>query len=200
VRRAAKERRMEKITIKKNLFCLPWTQTILGTVFKGKVNFMALDWLTRVNFSPPMLGICVNKQNASHEAILETKEFSVNVPSADMVEITDYTGLVSGKRIDKSGLFEIFYGELKMAPMIRDCPITIECRVVETVDLPTNYFFIGEIINIYSEEKYLTNEKPDYMKIRPFLLTMPDNNFWALGNSIGKAWTAGKALKEKLIF
>jgi flavin reductase (DIM6/NTAB) family NADH-FMN oxidoreductase RutF len=189
---------MEKITVKKNLFCLPWTQTILGTMLKGKVNFMALDWVTRVNFSPPMLGICVNKQNATHEAILDTKEFSVNVPSVDMMEITDYTGLVSGKQVDKSSLFEVFYGELKKAPMIKNCPITIECKVVETVNLPTNNFFIGEMINIYSEEKYLTDEKPNYEKIRPFLLTMPDNTFWSLGNPIGKAWNAGKKRKAKL--
>jgi flavin reductase (DIM6/NTAB) family NADH-FMN oxidoreductase RutF len=189
---------MGKVTVKKNLFCLPWTQTILGTMLKGKVNFMALDWVTRVNFSPPMLGICVNKQNATHEAILDTKEFSVNVPSVDMMEITDYTGLVSGKQVDKSSLFEIFYGELKKAPMIKNCPITIECKVVETVNLPTNNFFIGEMINIYSEEKYLSEEKPNYEKIKPFLLTMPDNTFWSLGNPIGKAWNAGKKLKETL--
>ena len=188
---------MGKVIVKKSLFCLPWTQTILGTTFKGKVNFMALDWVTRVNFSPPMLGICVGKQHATHEAILDTKEFSVNVPSVDMMEITDYAGLVSGKQVDKSGLFEVFHGELKKAPMIKSCPVTIECRVVETVDLPTNDFFIGEMINIYSEEKYLTDEKPDYEKIKPFLLTMPDNTFWSLGSPIGKAWNAGKKLKEE---
>jgi len=47
---------MAKITIEKNLFCLPWTQTLLGTHVNGKVNFMALDWLTRVNYQPAMLG------------------------------------------------------------------------------------------------------------------------------------------------
>ena len=82
---------MKKLLEQKNLFCLPWTQTILGTHLEGKVNFMALDWLTRVNYNPPMLGICVNKNNASHAAILTTGEFSVNVPSVDMMEVTDYT-------------------------------------------------------------------------------------------------------------
>jgi flavin reductase (DIM6/NTAB) family NADH-FMN oxidoreductase RutF len=66
---------MDKITIDKTLFCLPWTQTILGTQLDGKANFMALDWLTRVNIAPPMLGICVNKEHASHRAILNTKEY-----------------------------------------------------------------------------------------------------------------------------
>jgi flavin reductase (DIM6/NTAB) family NADH-FMN oxidoreductase RutF len=189
---------MEKATIKKDLFCLPWTQTILGTHYEGKANFMALDWLTRVNYQPPMLGICVNKMHASNTAVRDTGEFSVNVPSTDMVEITDYTGLVSGKRADKSGLFEVFYGELKAAPMIKTCPITMECKVDQTVELPTNTFFIGEIVNIYSEERFLTDGNPDVKKINPFVLTMPDNRFWSIGECVGKAWDAGKSLRDRL--
>jgi flavin reductase (DIM6/NTAB) family NADH-FMN oxidoreductase RutF len=129
---------MKKIIEQKNLFCFPWTQTILGSHLNGKINFMALDWLTRVNFKPAMIGICVNKGNASHGAIKTTGEYSINLPSTEMVEITDYTGLVSGKRVDKSGLFEVFYGKLKAAPMIASCPLSMECKVTQTVDLPTN--------------------------------------------------------------
>jgi flavin reductase (DIM6/NTAB) family NADH-FMN oxidoreductase RutF len=189
---------MEKIKIKKDLFCLPWTQTILGAHFEGRVNFMALDWLTRVNFQPAMLGVCVNRTHASNGAIRGSGEFSVNVPSVEMVDVTDYTGLVSGKNVDKSGLFEIFYGQLKYAPMIRQCPLSMECKVTQTVDLPTNTFFIAEIIDIYSEERFLTEGKPDVKKINPFLLTMPDNNFWSVGECVGKAWNAGKKVGERL--
>jgi flavin reductase (DIM6/NTAB) family NADH-FMN oxidoreductase RutF len=186
---------MKEILEQKNLFCLPWTQTILGTHLGGRVNYMALDWLTRVNFKPAMLGICVNKQNGSHAAIIETGEFSINVPSTAMVVITDYTGLVSGKRIDKSQLFEIFYGELKAAPLIKECPLNMECRVTQRVELPTNSFFIADIVNIYCDDMYLTDSKPDMKKIKPFVLTMPDNCFWALGDCIGKGWHEGKKFR-----
>ena len=187
---------MKIIFEQKNLFCLPWTQTILGTHLAGKVNYMALDWLTRVNFKPAMLGICVNKSNGSHVAIIETGEFSINVPSTDMVVITDYTGLVSGKRSDKSELFEVFYGELKAAPLIQECPLNIECRLSQRVDLPTNSFFIAEIVNIYCEDILMTDSKPDITKIKPFVLTMPDNRFWALSDCIGKAWHTGKNFRK----
>ncbi len=189
---------MKKIMIEKNLFCLPWTQTILGTLRNGKPNFMALDWVTRANFDPPMMGICVNNGHASNSAVRETGEFSINVPNVDMVEVTDYTGLVSGKNTDKSGLFEVFSGDLKAAPMITACPVNLECRVIRTVDLPTNTFFIGEIVAIYTEDRFLTDGKPDVRKVRPFLLTMPDNGYWAVGGSVGRAWQAGKAFKERL--
>jgi flavin reductase (DIM6/NTAB) family NADH-FMN oxidoreductase RutF len=187
---------MKQIFEQKNRFCLPWAQTILGTHLKGKVNFMALDWLTRVNVDPAMLGICVNKNNASHDAIIATGEFSINVPTVEMLEKTDYAGLVSGKHVDKSNLFEVFYGELKSSPMISECPLTIECKLSQTVALPTNSFFIAEIVNIYTESKFLSEGKPDVRKIRPFLLTMPDNNYWAIGENIGRAWSAGKKLRK----
>jgi flavin reductase (DIM6/NTAB) family NADH-FMN oxidoreductase RutF len=189
---------MSKIKIDKNLFCLPWTQTLLGTHLNGKINFMALDWLTRVNFDPVMFGICVNRRNASNSAIKETGEFSINVPTVDMVAVTDYCGIVSGNKTDKSDLFKVFYGELKQAPLIEICPINIECRLSETVELPTNTFFIGEALNIYSKEDFLTDGKPDVKKVNPFLLTMPDNRFWSIGDNIGKAWNAGARYKEQL--
>jgi len=189
---------MEKIVIEKTAFCLPWTQTLLGTHVNGKVNFMALEWLTRVNYQPAMLGICVNKGHASNAAIRQTNEFSINIPTVDMVEVTDYCGLVSGDKTDKSKLFEVFYGQLKSAPLIKECPLNIECRLVQTVDLPTNTLFIGEIVNIYSEERFLDNGKPDVSKIRPFLLTMPDNRFWSVGAQVGHAWKDGLKYKERL--
>jgi flavin reductase (DIM6/NTAB) family NADH-FMN oxidoreductase RutF len=74
--------------------------------------------------------------------------------------------------------------------------LNIECALARTVDLDTNTF-IGEIRNIYSEERYLENGKPDVRKIRPFLLTMPDNRFWAVGGQVGNAWKDGVKFKEK---
>ena len=101
---------MAKVDISDKIFAFVpiTTQTILGSHVHGKANFMALGWLTRCNFKPSMIAIAVNKSNQSADGILENGEFSVNVPSKDMVGITDYTGLVSAKKTDKSELFEIF--------------------------------------------------------------------------------------------
>jgi flavin reductase (DIM6/NTAB) family NADH-FMN oxidoreductase RutF len=189
---------MGKITVEKRSFCLPWTQTLLGTHVQGKVNFMALDWLTRANYEPAMLGICVGRGHASNKAIRETGQFSINVPTVDMIEIVDYCGIASANRDDKSKLFDVFYGELEAAPMITACPLNIECKLVQTVDLPSNTFFIAEIVTIFSEERYLAAGKPDVKKIRPFLLTMPDNRFWSVGEHVGNAWKDGAKYREKL--
>ena len=187
---------MAKVNIGEQAYVLPMATTILGSHLQGRPNFMALGWLTRVNFKPPMLGVAVSQGHATHAAIAETGEFSVNFPTVDMVEVTDYVGLVSGKRVDKSKLFDIFYGELKGAPMISECPLTIECKLSKTVELPTNSFFIGEIVGSYCEEQFLTNGAPDIKKVKPFMLTMPDNRYWSVGDSIGRAWSDGKAMKK----
>jgi flavin reductase (DIM6/NTAB) family NADH-FMN oxidoreductase RutF len=189
---------MTKVDIGEQAYVLPMATTILGSLLEDRANFMALGWLTRVNFKPPMLGVAVNQGHASHAAIIETGEFSVNFPTVEMVEVTDYVGLVSGKRVDKSGLFNLFYGKLKGAPMISECPLSMECKLVETVELPTNSFFIGEIVGAYSEERFLTDGVPDIKKINPFLLTMPDHGYWSVGELVGRAWSDGKAIKKRL--
>ena len=148
---------MAKINISDKIFAFVpiTTQTILGTHVNDKANFMALGWLTRCNFKPPMVAIAVNKSNQSCNGILDNAQFSVNVPSTDIVGITDYTGLVSARKTDKSGLFEVFYGELKAAPLIAECPFNVECRLYEKVELPTNYVFVGEVVGVYSDESIL---------------------------------------------
>jgi len=73
------------------------------------------------------------------------------------LEKVDYCGLMSGKRVDKSEIFEVFYGDLETAPMIVGCPICMECRLIQTIELPTHYLFVGEIIASYADENYLSD-------------------------------------------
>ena len=185
----------QKIKIDNNVSVYPMPVTLLGANVKGKANFMALGWVSRVNASPPMIGVGVYKSHYTREGIKENGSFSVNYPGEEMVRETDYCGLVSGEKIDKSGMFEVFYGELETAPMIKECTLNLECKLVETLEFPTNYFFVGEIIAAYSEEQYLTQGKPDIKKMEPLLLTMPDNSYWTVGNYTGAAWKIGKSLK-----
>ena len=191
---------MAKIGITDNVFAFVpiTTVTILGSHVQDRPNFMALGWLTRCNFKPPMIAISVNKSNQSCIGILESGEFSVNVPTTDMVSITDYTGLVSAKKTDKSNLFETFYGQLKRAPLIKECPINVECRVAEKVELATNFLFVGEVVGVHAEESVLTEGRPDPEKVYPFVLSMPDNRFWSLGECVGLAWHEGKSIKGNI--
>ncbi len=180
--------------IDNNVSIYPMPVVLAGAMVDGKVNFLAVGWISRVNSRPPMLAMALNKTHYTNGGIREHREFSVSVPGVDLLEKTDYCGLVSGREADKSKLFDVFYGKLRSAPLIRECPLCLACTLEEVVSLPSNDLFIGEIVEAYAEESALTGGNPDIMKIQPFTLTMPDNTYWKIGERAGKAWDAGRKL------
>jgi flavin reductase (DIM6/NTAB) family NADH-FMN oxidoreductase RutF len=139
--------------------------------------------------------VSLGKGHYTNPGIKENKAFSVCLPSEDMVAETDYCGIVSGKTTDKSQIFDLFYGELETAPMIHNCPLNLECRLVETVESSLNEIFIGEILGTYTEQRFMTGGKLDFNKMKPFILSQPDTTYWRLGGPVAKAWSIGKTLK-----
>ncbi|MFZ0005650.1 flavin reductase family protein [Methanoregula sp.] len=187
---------MDKIEIGFD-FSVPMPVVLVGTQVKGKVNFMTVAWCTRANSDPPMIVCGINRMNYTPEGIVENGTFSVNLPSASLVEKTDYCGLVSGERVDKTEVFEVFHGILDNAPMIRACPVTLECRLVHTLELPTNFLFVGEICGAYADAHIIKDNRPDFEAIDPLILTMPDNTYHHLGSTVGEAWNTGKGLIKR---
>jgi flavin reductase (DIM6/NTAB) family NADH-FMN oxidoreductase RutF len=183
---------MEKIKVDNSTRVFPMPMVVVGAAVEGRINYLAVAWVCWVNASPPMIGVALGKGHHTNKGIREHKEFGISIPGIDLIKAVDYVGLVSGAKEDKSKVFESFHGQLKYAPMIQDCPLTLECKVVTKVDLPSNEFFVGEIVGVYTEERYLTDGKPDIKKIKPFMLTMPDSRYREVGEVIGKAWSIGK--------
>ena len=185
---------MGMIRIDNNVSIYPMPVVLTGAVVDGHANFLAVGWISRVNSRPPMFAMALNKTHHTNGGIREHKEFSINVPGVDLLEKVDYCGLVSDGDADKSRLFDIFYGKLRGAPLIRECPLCLACTLVETVSLPSNEIFIGETAEVYAEEGALTAGSPDITKMQPFTLTMPDNTYWKIGEKAGMAWDAGRKL------
>ena len=182
---------MEKIKIENNVF-IPMPMSILGVKINGKENYMAVGWICRVNANPPMIAMGIGKRHFSIKGIVENKEFSVNFPSEEQLIETDYVGIYSGAKDDKSKIFKANYGELKNAPLIDEAPLSMACKLVDVVDLPTNSLVIGEIVEAYCDKTVYTGRNIDFSKMKAFFLTMPDNKYWSFGNEIGKAWSDGK--------
>jgi flavin reductase (DIM6/NTAB) family NADH-FMN oxidoreductase RutF len=147
---------MDKINLGSTIPAYPMPVSLVGAYVDGKPNFMAVAWFTMASYKPPRITITLGKGHYTNPGIKENKTFSVCLPSEDMVEMTDYCGIVSGKKTDKSEIFDLFYGELKTAPLIRDCPLCMECKLVEIVESGLNEIFIGEIMGTYTEERFLT--------------------------------------------
>lgn len=184
---------MEKIKLGSKPMIYPMPVALVGADVAGKPNFMTIAFIGIVNMNPAMVAMGANPMHFTCKGIVKNKTFSVNLPSAKMLKVTDYIGLNSGEKMDKSKLFTIFRGKTKTAPMIDECPLNLECNLIKKLALGGNdVIFIGEIVETYCEEKFMTNGKPDVEKMGTYVFTMNDNRYFSLGKIIGKAWNDGK--------
>lgn len=159
--------------------CLyPMPTTLVGANVNGKPNYITMAHVGIMD--PGSVSLGMNKVHYTNAGIKENGAFSVNIPSLEMVKETDYCGLVSGKHVNKSQLFETFYGKLGTAPMIKECPINLECRLIQTVDFPRHDVFVGEVVEAYCDEQYLTDGVVDFSKVQPILFVMNDRSYWKL--------------------
>jgi flavin reductase (DIM6/NTAB) family NADH-FMN oxidoreductase RutF len=139
---------MAKQKIGGNFTC-PMPVVMVGAVIDGSPNFMTAAWFTTLNIAPLLVGVSLGKGRYTTQGVLETGQFSINLPSVRQVALADYCGLVSGRDENKAAQVDVFFGELESAPMVGQCPLTMECRVTQTVELPDHYLFVGVIVGVY---------------------------------------------------
>jgi flavin reductase (DIM6/NTAB) family NADH-FMN oxidoreductase RutF len=142
----------------------PSPAVIAGAFVNGKSNYLTLGACGIMSVNPPLYYVSLNKAHFTNTGIKENGYFSVNIPSAELALKTDYVGLVSGRDTDKSIVFSQFLGSVEKAPMIKECPVNILCKVINVVDLPNNEVFIGDIVETYVNKECLTNGRPDIKK------------------------------------
>jgi flavin reductase (DIM6/NTAB) family NADH-FMN oxidoreductase RutF len=170
------------------LFVLPLPTVIVGAVVEGKPNFNAIAYCGVAQSVPPMISISMDKGRHTHLGIVQNGCFSVNIPSENLLAETDYVGTVSGREVDKSALFTLYYGRLKHAPLIEECPINIECELVHTADFGgKNDLLIGRIIETHADEGCLNGTVLQMGRVKPIAFSRPDHSYWSIGGLMGKA-------------
>ncbi|MBL7205526.1 MAG: flavin reductase family protein [Desulfobacteraceae bacterium] len=176
----------------------PTPTVIVGALVEGKPNFITIAHIGILNHAKPhLISLSMGKIHYTNPGIKENRAFSVNIPSEDLVVETDCVGLVTGKKTDKSTLFDVFYGRLEKAPMIEQCPINMECKLYDIYDTPAHDILIGEIVETYVDESVLTDGKVDISKVKPLLFDMSSVKYWSVGNVIADCWSIGKQLKKR---
>lgn len=167
-----------------NLYPAP---VVLVTCGHEQPNIITLAWVGTLCSEPILVGIGVRPSRYSHDLIKTTGEFAVNIPTADMVEIVDYCGHVSGRDVDKfvaCSLTPEPASAIK-TPLIAQCPINLECKVVQTISLGTHDLFIGEVVAAQVEENSLDEEGHiDYEKAKVFVI-VEEREYRGLGDLLG---------------
>jgi len=182
---------MKKELGPKNFF-YPTLTVLVGANINDKPNYLTIAWGGIMGMRK--IYIASNKTHYTNRGIRENKTFSINIPSVELVKETDYCGLHSGIKMDKSKMFNNFYGKLGNAPMITECPVNMECELSETFLINDHEIFTGNIIQTYCDEKYLTNGNIDLSKVQPLLFSFIDSSYWTIGKPIAKAWNVGKEM------
>jgi len=188
---------MKKVKLGPQTLLYPMPAVLVGAQVNGKPNFMTAAWCGIAASTPPAISIALQPARFTLRGITTNSTFSINIPSADIAEKVDYCGIYSGHKIDKSQIFEVTYGKLKTAPLIQECPVNLECKVIHSLDLDSHTLFIGEIIETYIDADCLTEGKADPAKIDPLIYTTVAGQYQRLGAVIGKAWKMGKRKRSQ---
>ncbi|MDH4158418.1 MAG: flavin reductase family protein [candidate division Zixibacteria bacterium] len=162
----------------------PLLVVLIGAVVDGRPNYMVVGYVAPFDFGKHIF-FSLYKKRYTHQGIMENKTFSVNIPNELLLAEINICGSTSGRDVDKSTLFDTFYGGLKTAPMIRQCPIAIGCELHDTLDYGENVGIIGRVVKSYVDQKYLHDGNLDFREIRPIIwATGGDFNYYGLGNRV----------------
>ena len=173
---------------------------VIGTYDRGgRPNAMTAAWAGICCSSPPCVGVSLQKPRYTHGNIRQRKAFTVNIPSEDYVKEADYFGITSGKDTDKfaaSGLTPV-RGTKVDAPCVEEFPVVLECRLLHSFELGLHTQFVGEILDVRVDEATLGPDgKPEMARVRPFIYDSARQEYYGIGELIGKAFSAGRDLKR----
>ncbi len=161
---------------------------------EGHENVFTVAWAGTVCTNPPMVSISVRPERFSHRMIMETKEFVINLTTEEMAYAVDFCGVRSGRDVDKfktCNLTKEEASEVK-APLLKESPVCIECRVREVKNLGSHDLFLADVVAVHAEEAYMDpNGRFRLSSAKP--LAYSHGEYYGLGKQFG---TFGYSVKK----
>jgi len=173
---------MAKVTIKPGTYLYPVPAVLVTCGPPDKPNIITLAWVGTVCSDPPMVGISIRPSRHSNGLVKQYGEFAVNLPTADLVRVTDYCGTVSGRNVDKFAATGLTPAPAKgiRTVVIAECPVNIECKVAQILPLGAHDLFLGKVVAVQVDEHVLNEQgEIDLAKAQP--LAYGSHRYWSLG-------------------
>lgn len=187
---------MAKITWKPGNMLYPLPVVMVSCAEKsGKDNILTIAWTGTTCSNPPMLSISVRPERYSYHMIEETGEFVVNLTTEKLVRATDYCGVKSGKDVDKWKEMHLTRekADIVKAPLIKESPVNIECRVVERKDLGSHVMYQAEVLAVHVDEAYMDSGQKFHLEdAGPIVYS--HGTYFSLGKELG---TFGYSIKKR---
>ncbi len=177
------------------LYPLPAVMVSCGDI-NGEYNIITIAWTGTINSEPPMCYISVRPERHSYKMIKEHREFVINLTTTQLAEATDWCGVRSGRNYDKfkeMHLTPIASSYVK-APMIKEAPVSIECKVENVILLGSHDMFIAKVLAVHADE-HLIDKKTGALDLRQTEpISYIHGSYYEPGKKIGRF---GYSVKKK---
>lgn len=152
-----------------------------------KPNIITVAWAGTTCSSPAMVSISVRPERYSYDIIKETGEFVINLTTEALAKATDYCGVKSGRDVDKFQEMHLTPGKSihVAAPYIEECPVNIECRTTQILELGSHHMFVAEVLGVNVDEKYL-DQNGKFQLNEAGLMVYSHGEYFGLGRKLGK--------------
>lgn len=147
-----------KIATKAQRYFATGVSMITSTGHFGK-NVMAAEWTMQISYDPLLIAIFLHESSITLKNIRKTREFGVNVASETQSTLVNIAGGYSGSEIDKlrvKNSFTLLKSKYIKAPMIANCIINAECRLISIKKFGDHFMVVGRVITM----KYDKTKKP----------------------------------------
>lgn len=189
---------MAKVEWKPGTFIYPIPAVMVSCGNMENSNIMTVAWTGILNTNPAMCYISVRPERYSYNLIKDLKEFAINLTNEKLVYATDWCGVKSGKDYDKFKEMNLTKEKANhiSCPLIKESPVSVECRVKEIRDLGSHHMFIAEVLCINADEKYI-NEKGAFDISKCDLIAYANGGYYSLDKKIGKFGFSVEKKKKK---
>lgn len=178
---------MAKVQWKAGTFIYPIPAVMVSCGTMEKSNIITVAWTGILNTNPAMCYISVRPERYSHDIIKENGEFVINLTTEKLARATDWCGVRSGRDHDKFKEMKLTKekGNFVKAPLIKESPVSVECRVKEIIPLGSHDMFVAEVLSIDADEKYI-DEKGAFDISKCNLMAYANGGYYPLRKKIGK--------------
>jgi len=178
---------MAKVMWKPGTFVYPIPAVMVTSGTMERSNIMTVAWTGVINTNPALVYISVRPERHSYNLIKQNGEFVINLTNEKLVYATDWCGVKSGSKVDKFKMMKLTkeIGNFVKCPLIKESPVSIECKVKEIKEYGSHHMFVGEVLAIDADEKYIDeNGAFDIQKCN--LISYSNGGYYTAGKKLGK--------------
>ena len=189
---------MSKVVWKGGTLLSPVPPVMVSCGDMEKSNIITIAWTGILNSNPPKTYVSIRPQRHSFEIIKNTKEFVINLTPSSLVKQADYCGIYTGAKVDKFEKCKFTKGKACTVgcPIIEECPMNLECKVTDIVELGSHHMFIADITAINVDEGLLGEDGKLHLE-KAKLAAFAHGEYYELGKKIGNFGFAVNKKKNK---